>query len=287
WEKHKPIYIMSQNLQCREKETKMTDEKRYDPRDTTLRFVNRPDDLDPLRDQGLRAEMSCGHAVTPESLTGWCRSLLDQGQYKFKCPALKNGTLQKCDAAWSYQEVRRLAVLTTEEMEYFEENIARLAATEYCEFKTCPGCKTYVEREDLTNLNVQCTICTADKNKVYQFCWQCLKPWKGTAPRSDRCDNDGCINHDLELLKNCKTTALPQVEGVDACPSIRACPTCGQRVEHDKTGCKNIICPRCQKEFCFVCLKLTPECLKTSSYFIPCSDGVAPRQTSIPVWRRN
>lgn len=29
-------------------------------------------------DQGLRAEMSCGHAVTPESLTGWCRSLLDQ-----------------------------------------------------------------------------------------------------------------------------------------------------------------------------------------------------------------
>lgn len=22
--------------------------------------------------------MSCGHAVTPESLTGWCRSLLDQ-----------------------------------------------------------------------------------------------------------------------------------------------------------------------------------------------------------------
>lgn len=29
-------------------------------------------------DQGLSAEMSCGHAVKPESLTGWCRSLLDQ-----------------------------------------------------------------------------------------------------------------------------------------------------------------------------------------------------------------
>lgn len=29
-------------------------------------------------DQCLRAEMSCGHAVTPESLTAWCRSLLDQ-----------------------------------------------------------------------------------------------------------------------------------------------------------------------------------------------------------------
>lgn len=265
--------------------------KKYDRRDTTLKFVNRPDDLDPLSpeegDQGLRAEMSCGHAVTPESLTGWCRSLLDQGQYKFKCPALKYGTLHMCGAEWSYQEVRRLAVLTAEEMQYFEENIARLAATEYCEFKTCPGCKTYVEREDHTNLCVHCTICTADKQKVYKFCWQCLKPWKGKAPRSDHCDNDGCVNHDLELLKKCKMTALPQVAGVNECPSIRACPTCGKTVEYDKTGCKNIICPRCQVEFCFVCLKLTPECLKTSSYFIPCSGGVAPRQTSLPVWRRD
>ncbi|XP_037615325.1 uncharacterized protein LOC119482032 [Sebastes umbrosus] len=266
-------------------------EKRYDPEDTGLKFVSRPDDLDPLPpeegDECLRTEMSCGHAVTPESLTGWCRSLLDQGQYKFKCPALKNGTLEKCDAKWSYKEVRRHALLTDEEMEYFEENIARLAATEYCEYKTCPGCKTYLERADLTNLSVQCIVCTADKKKVYEFCWQCLKQWKGAARRSDRCDNDGCINHDLELLKNCKTTALPEVNGVDACPSIRVCPTCGQRAAHDKTGCKNIICPRCQVEFCFVCLKLTPECLTTSSYYDACSDGVAPRQTSIPVWRRN
>ncbi|XP_069025939.1 E3 ubiquitin-protein ligase DDB_G0292642 [Embiotoca jacksoni] len=267
------------------------EEKRYDSKDTTLKFVNRPDDLDPLPpeegDQCLRAEMSCGHAVTPESLTGWCRSLLDQGQYKFKCPALKNGTLVRCDEVWPYQEVRRLAVLTAEEMRDFEEKIARLALTEYCEYKMCPGCKTSVERADPTNLNVHCTICMADKKKESHFCWQCLKPWKGEAPRSDRCDNDGCINHNLELLITCKETALPQVQGVDACPSIRACPTCGQTVEHDKTGCKNIICPRCQVEFCFVCLKLTRKCLKTSSYFIPCSIGVAPRQTSIPAWHRN
>ncbi|XP_068444408.1 E3 ubiquitin-protein ligase DDB_G0292642-like [Clinocottus analis] len=242
--------------------------------------------MSPDSKEGLRAEMSCGHAVTPESLTGWCRSLLDQGQCKFKCPALVNGSSKKCGAEWSYQEVRRLAMLTPEEMQHIEENKARLAATEYCEFKTCPGCKTYVERKDLSNLNVLCTVCTVDKEVFFNFCWQCLNEWKGEAPRSDRCDNDGCVNLDLEVLKNCKTTDLPQVDGVDACPSIRACPTCGQRVEHDKTGCKNIICPRCQVEFCFVCLKLTPECLKTSSYFIACSDGVAPRQTSIPVWQR-
>ncbi|XP_032439414.1 probable E3 ubiquitin-protein ligase ARI7 [Xiphophorus hellerii] len=267
------------------------EEKRYDRRDTTLKFVNRPDALDPMPpdegDQGLRAEMSCGHAVTPQSLTGWCRSLLDQGQYKFKCPALKDGTHHKCDALWSYQEVRRLAVLTAAEMQHFEENMARLAATEYCDFKTCPGCSSYIEREDLTNLCVQCLVCTADKNEQVQFCWQCLMPWKGPAPRSDRCDNNGCINHDLELLRTCKTTSFLEVVGVVGCPSIRACPTCGHKVEHDKTGCKNIICPRCQVEFCFVCLELTPDCLETSDYFSPCSAGVAPRQTSIPVWHRN
>ncbi|XP_011605037.1 probable E3 ubiquitin-protein ligase ARI7 [Takifugu rubripes] len=266
------------------------DEKRYDPKDTTLKFVNKPDSLDPFPDDGdapQRAEMSCGHAVTPESLTAWCRSLLDQGQYKFRCPALKEGTVQKCDAVWSYQEVRRLAVLTVEEMQHFEETSARLAAREYCEYKSCPGCKTYVERKDLDNLNVLCLICKADKKKLFHFCWQCMNPWKGPAPRSDHCDNQGCINHDLQLLMNCTTTSLPQVMGVDACPSIRVCPTCGQKVEHNKTGCKNIICPRCQVEFCFVCLKLTKTCLKTSTHFKPCSDGVAPRQTSIPVWHRD
>lgn len=267
------------------------DEKRYDPKDTTLKFVDRPDDLDPMPpeegDLCLRAEMSCGHAVTPQSLTGWCRSLLDQGQYRFKCPALKDGTTKRCNQEWPYQEVRRLAVLSPDEMQYFEENLARMAATLYCEYKSCPGCKTYVERKDLTNLNVECTICKAENKSSCQFCWQCLKPWKGPAPRSDRCDNDGCTNHELELLKNCKLTNLQEVQGADAVPSIRACPTCGQKVEHNKTGCKNVMCPRCQIEFCFVCLKLTPECLKTSTHYEPCSDGVAPRQTSIPVWHRN
>ncbi|KAG5846239.1 hypothetical protein ANANG_G00147690 [Anguilla anguilla] len=231
-------------------------EKRYDPADRTLRFVTRPDDItlddDP---DSLRAEMSCGHAVTPQSLTAWCRSLLDQGQYVFRCPALRDGTLQKCGAQWTYQEVRKLAVLTATEQRHFEVTLAALAAAEYCECKTCPGCQTSVERKNLSNL--------------------------------DRCDNQGCTNKDLELLKRCPTTSLPQVPGVADCPSLRACPTCGLLLEHDRSGCKNLLCSRCQVEFCFVCLKLTPLCLQTSTHFRPCQDGVAPRQTSIPAWDRS
>ncbi|KAM9424197.1 E3 ubiquitin-protein ligase RNF19B-like isoform 1-T2 [Pholidichthys leucotaenia] len=262
-------------------------EKSYDPRDATLKFVDREDELDPMScSSSLRAEMSCGHAVTPESLTDWCRSQLKEGHYKFRCPALVGDSNKLCNKEWPYSEVRRLADLTVEEMEHFEETMARLAVAEYADVQQCPQCKTKVERMDLSNLCVKCSICTADQKKTFQFCWQCQKPWKGSGPRSDHCDNAGCKNQDLELLKTCKDITLPKVQGVDTCPSIRACPTCGQRVEHDRTGCKNIICPRCKVEFCFVCLKLTPKCLKTSTHFILCSDGVAPRQTSIPVWRR-
>ncbi|KAK7909626.1 hypothetical protein WMY93_014310 [Mugilogobius chulae] len=261
-------------------------EKNFDPLDRTMTLVNGKDDLDPFSrvDGVLKARLSCGHVVTAESLTDACRVQLDEGNYKFKCTAMVEGGL--CNSVLPYREVRKLADLSVEEMQYFEENIARLAAAAYCDVQICPKCKTNIKRKDMTNLCVKCSVCSADQGEPYFICWQCLKKWKGRGPRSDRCDNSGCKNYELELLQTCKLTSLPEVRGADAVPSIRACPTCGQRVEHDKTGCKNVICPRCQIEFCFVCLKLTPECLETSTYFIECSAGVAPRQTSIPVWRR-
>lgn len=55
-----------------------------------------------------------------------------QGNYKFRCPALVEGTKQ-CNKEWSYQEVRRLADLTVEEMQHFEESMARLALADHCE----------------------------------------------------------------------------------------------------------------------------------------------------------
>lgn len=260
-------------------------EKEYDPRDTTMTFVERRDDIDPFSSDGLRAQTSCGHAVNPNSLTEYCLGQLKEGKYKFRCPAVVEGT-RLCNKPLPYQEIRRLADLSVEEMEYFEDTMARLVAAEYCEVKPCPKCGTIVERKKLRNLCVRCTICTADQKKTYDFCWQCLQDWKGPAPRSDRCGNDGCVNKDLELLQTCKEISLPAVEGVTACPSVRVCPTCGIKVEHSQDYCKNINCPRCHVEFCFVCLKLKRVCSKTSSPYKMCSSGVAARQTSIPVWKR-
>ncbi|XP_060690237.1 uncharacterized protein LOC132821587 [Hemiscyllium ocellatum] len=263
-------------------------EKRYDPDDRTLKFVKRKDEITGDDDPNiLRAEMSCKHAVDPNSLTGWCRSLLDQGQYKFFCPALKEGTTEKCGHEWPYDEVRKLAVLTAEEQQYFEETVAVLAAAEYCEYQSCPGCSTFVERKDLDNLSVRCIICTAEKRSVFEFCWQCLKPWKGPGPRSDRCDNEGCTNIELDTLRTCPLINLPDTV-VTNCPSIRACPTCGRLLEHNQSGCKNIRCSRCFVEFCFVCLELTATCQATrqESWYSYCAKAMAPRQNSIPVWKQ-
>ncbi|XP_040887010.1 ankyrin repeat and IBR domain-containing protein 1-like [Toxotes jaculatrix] len=253
-------------------------EKCYDPRDTTLRFTDKEDELDFLCEgfKSRRALMSCGHAVTPMSLTNWCRRQLDQGERRFVCG------LMGCGAVWPYAEVRKMALLTQEEMKYFENAMAFNAPRNKPPSKPCPGCQSAVVRESKSNLSVRCTVCSAKKGRTYEFCWQCLREWKGPRPRSDRCDNDGCCNESLKTLKICPEIVFESIPEITGCPSIRACPTCGTLLQHSKKHCKNIVCPRCKVEFCFVCLKLTRECLRTSDYHVNCSGGVAPRQTSIP-----
>lgn len=259
-------------------------EKRYDPNDRTLTFDDGPDDLDFFYDEfpPPRARMSCGHVVTPMSLTNWCRRLLTEGKSTFECGA------SGCKAVWSYKEVCKMALLTPEEMKEFEQKLFKIASKSFLDVKACPGCKRYVMRSNVTDLSVICTVCTAKKQSKYLFCWQCLREWKGQAGRSDRCDNPGCTNQALKLLEICPEIVFLSVKGVTGCPSVRGCPTCGMLVEHDKTKCKNVVCCRCKKEFCFVCLKFTQECqrLAPRSWYGPCSTGVAPRQTSLPMWQR-
>ncbi|KAK9951830.1 hypothetical protein ABG768_017705, partial [Culter alburnus] len=226
----------------------------------------------------LRARLSCGHITGPQTLTDYCRIQLTDGKAELRCPL--------CSEQWSYTEVRTLAKLTPEEQQYFEETLANNATRKIIDIKNCPGCDWLIERSDSSNLSVQCTICSVKNKEAFHFCWQCLREWKGHQPRSDRCDNDGCSNKELDLLRDCATVILQDAGNIE-CPAVRACPTCGMLIEHNTEKCKNIVCSRCNKEFCFVCLKLTPDCLVTSDYYIQCSAGVAPRQTSFPFWRNN
>ncbi len=140
----------------------------------------------------------------------------------------------------------------------------------------CPGCDTFIERLNVSNLCVECSICTARNKKTYEFCWQCVREWKGPRPHADRCGNEGCRSAVQELLRDCPMIMLKSIKNVQ-CPAIRACPFCGVPIEHNE-GCKIMKCPECEKSFCFVCLKPAYECLKTATHFIVCTAGVAPKQ---------
>lgn len=228
-----------------------------------------------------RARMTCGHTVTPMSLTDWCQRQLDEGATKFVCGQTN------CAAVWSYEEVCKMALLTLEEKKYFDDKLFANAAKHKLDVKSCPGCKCRVIRDDPNTLCVKCPKCTNDQKKPYKFCWQCMREWRGPVPASDRCENDNCCNEQLQTLTNCPDIAFNHrgLEEIKGCPSIRACPTCGKLLEHNTKGCKKIACTRCKTSFCFVCLKNSIECYELcEGYYVQCTGGVAPRQTSIPVW---
>ncbi|XP_073688468.1 E3 ubiquitin-protein ligase RNF19B-like [Garra rufa] len=254
-----------------------SEEKRYEKSDFNLdiKFVKKPSDIDPCDDDPdvLRAELSCGHIVGPQTLTDYCKCQLNVGKSELRCPL--------CAELWPYIEVRKLAKLTLEEKQYFEEVLASNAIRRLLDITNCPGCDWNIERLEPSSLCVQCSICSANKGRMFEFCWQCLREWKGDQPRSDRCDNEGCSNRETNLLRNCGTITLKDAGNI-VCPAVRACPACGLLLNHNTNNSKSFMCFRCQFCFCFACLKSTSDCVKTSGYYQLCSDGVAPRQTSIP-----
>ncbi|MED6249230.1 hypothetical protein ATANTOWER_011196 [Ataeniobius toweri] len=260
-----------------------TKTKCYNLSDPSILFVNEEDQFDFLCEDfpSPRARMSCGHVVTPMSLTKWCEHLMKKGETRFVCG--QSG----CNAVWPYQEVRKMALLTPEEMEYFEKTMALNAVARNPNSKFCPGCTSPVSRGINSNLYVCCKVCSLKTGRTYAFCWQCLREWKGQQPRSDRCENDDCHNSALKTLRDCPEVQIQTVKGAKGCPSVRACPTCGSLLQHTGKGCKNILCPRCKILFCFGCLKNTNECRTTGNHNVygTCSSGIAPRQTSIPVWK--
>ena len=74
----------------------------------------------------------------------------------------------------------------------------------------------------------------------------------------------------IKMLIECPNK---NVSGIQS-PSLRACPHCGALVQHTD-ACKNMKCPACQKDFCFVCLS------KNGGYNCGnCKPAV--RQTRIP-----
>ena len=211
-------------------------------------------------------------------MTAYCRSLLTAGKFEFRCPYKANSTDPFCDQLWEFFIVKKLAVLTKDEIKEFENKIAENFLWKAAGIQECPGCRSFCERKNKKDQRVVCPICTKQKQKIYEFCWYCLKPWLAES-ETKNCGNVMCTGRDprLRILLTCSKKV---VVGVPNCPDIRACPKCGLLIQH-KDACKQMQCP-CKQKFCFICLKMANARgqYQCGSYNFKCE--VAPIQTTIP-----
>ena len=243
--------------------------------DDLVQLTDEPDmitwDDDP---EGKRAKMPCGHAISPDSLTAYCRSLLSSGKFQFVCPYIDRQNWYRCNKEWSYIEVRRFGVLSSEEQKEFETKISENYLRKAMGIQECPGCQSYCERINKKDKRLICRICSKEKGRRFEFCWNCLHEWKSSG--TEKCGNEECGGEDPRL-RTLREAKMKKVIGVDT-PSTRACPTCGMLIEHTE-ACKHMVCP-CSTQFCFICLKAKGDKWECGSFNTKCTP--AARQTTIP-----
>ena len=117
----------------------------------------------------------------------YCGSILDAGRSRFLCPYISQDQPSVyCGIEWDYIDVRRLAVLTDDEILEFERKISKNYLIKAMGVQECPKCKSMVQRSDKKHIRVICPLCSKDKEKPYEFCWHCLHKWK-ISSRTDKC----------------------------------------------------------------------------------------------------
>ncbi len=245
--------------------------------DALAQLTDEPDmitwDDDP---QGKRAKMPCGHAISPESLTMFCRSLLSNGKFQFICPYVDPANSStRCNKEWTYIDVRRFAVLSQSEQKEFETKISENYLRKAMGIQECPGCKSLCERINTKEKRLICRVCSKTKSEGrFEFCWDCLHEWKSSS--LTECGNEECSGEDPRL-RILREAAVKYVVGVTT-PSCRACPTCGMLIEHT-AACKHMVC-RCGTQFCFICLKVKGGTWGCGSFNSKCEP--ATRQVTVP-----
>jgi hypothetical protein len=199
----------------------------------------------------FRAKMPCGHVISRESMTDFLRSLIQQRKFMIECPGI-NAQNKPCKRGWNFGLCSKIGVLSKDERKEFEMGFAKLFILEKFKGKSCPTCNAIVcKPEDLNTNRVACVICSK-KGIGSDFCWICMKSWKGG--KGEMCGNEECGSKEqfLQILAKCKTKTIGKIKDV---PEFRACPKCSTIINHI-TACKHMQCKSCKAEFCFVCLSL-------------------------------
>lgn len=224
------------------------------------RQTTEQDMMNPWEDEP-RCRMSCGHAITPDNLYGYCWSELTNQSTSFRC--FGDVPSGRCNWEWLFLEVAEKACLSKDEHILFESRINRNWVNLTAGVRECPFCRCVCERQAPNNPCVLCVYCRDAGKSKFEFCWYCLYPWRN----NHSCSKDSARH----ILSSC---AKKVIVGVPECPSIRACPTCHTLIEHLE-ACKHMDCLNCKTKFCFICLDVRGDNgFKCGSYNTKCS--VAP-----------
>ena len=219
-------------------------------------------------------QMPCGHSISPDGLLDYCWSEIRDVKPEIRCPL--------CATEWSMSIIKQYGGASDTELHELEKGLSRNYCLKNDNFLECPGCNTFFERENPSDICINCIVCTKKKGSRFYFCWHCLKPWKNTLTAKN-CGNQEC--NDVEvMLRQLQEAPMITTLGLNiSVPKLRACPGCGAVIEHIY-GCKQMTCKNCQTEFCFICLrKKNQGSWSCGSFDDVCAP--APRQTKIP--RRN
>ena len=179
-------------------------------------------------------------------------SEVKKARYTFVCPH------PHCKQVWEYFLVRHVACLDDKTRSTIEKNVTENYISQGRGFQQCPGCQTWCVPFDEGEILLRCDVCSRDLGRPYEFCWACLRQWKGISIKSKSiiikgCGNEGCDEKDPRI-RILTVAEKMSVENIPGCPSIRACPNCGLLINL-KGGCRRITCTNCKAEFCFMCLR--------------------------------
>jgi len=214
--------------------------------------------------------------VAVDTVNRICEDTLKEGGYTFFCPA--------CKHELTIPVVRHILkdVMTGEELNAVQyratENFVKRPDTG---IRQCQVCgvnwkRDFTKRWPVHRNRLVCNTCSRNKGREVEYCWECLREWRGD---DSKCGYSDCTweKDQINTLQQCDTKKIGNVPG---CPIIRACPRCGTLIHH-YDGCKHMTCKMCSCDFCFVCLKQKGlgnwECTPYDS-----SCPIAARQTTLP-----
>ena len=217
-------------------------------------------------------KMPCGHFYCPDCVVRHSQNEVNnEAKTEIRC------SVDTCKMEWKLSTIKRYGSMSNDEIDKLRNKLSENFMDRDPEIRDCPGCGCFCERIDYKKSKVYCQKC-ARENRTAEYCFHCSRPWKN--PKSTiNCGNSNCETGSEFTLNLVRTAPYKDVVGV-RCPSIRLCPKCGCKIEHEEL-CKHMECPNCMIEFCFICLR-TKRCgeWQCGEFDDPCD--VAPIQTVIP-----